>query len=128
MVFVMAGLAAAQTYRAPRTPDGKPDLNGIWQAMNTANWDLEGTCRAGRPGAGTGRARARCPRASAWWKAAKSLICRRRRRRRRKTTRNRLTLDPEVKCYLPGVPRATYMPYPFQIVQSGKYHSDVVRI
>ena len=30
----------------------------------------------------------------------------------------RLKLDPEVKCYLPGVPRATYMPYPFQIVQS----------
>ena len=33
---------------------------------------------------------------------------------------NRLKLDPEVKCYLPGVPRATYMPYPFQIVQSQK--------
>jgi hypothetical protein len=32
----------------------------------------------------------------------------------------RLTDDPEVKCYLPGVPRATYMPYPFQIVQGGK--------
>ncbi|MDT5017451.1 MAG: hypothetical protein QOD39_3611, partial [Mycobacterium sp.] len=33
---------AAQTtaYRAPRTPDGKPNLNGIWQALNTANWDL----------------------------------------------------------------------------------------
>jgi hypothetical protein len=33
---------------------------------------------------------------------------------------NRLSLDPEAKCYLPGVPRATYMPYPFQIVQSEK--------
>jgi hypothetical protein len=32
-----------------------------------------------------------------------------------------LTLDPEVKCYLPGVPRATYMPYPFQIIQTPKY-------
>jgi len=29
-------------------------------------------------------------------------------------------LDPEVKCYLPGLPRATYLPYPFQIVQSQK--------
>ncbi|MDH4065971.1 MAG: hypothetical protein OEW19_16345, partial [Acidobacteriota bacterium] len=29
------------------------------------------------------------------------------------------TLDPEVKCFMPGIPRATYMPYPFQIVQSG---------
>jgi hypothetical protein len=29
-----------------------------------------------------------------------------------------LTRDPEIKCYLPGIPRATYMPYPFQIVQT----------
>src|SRR5207237_10288134 len=34
---------------------------------------------------------------------------------------NRLTLDPEIKCYLPGVPRANYMPYPFQILQGPKY-------
>ena len=34
---------------------------------------------------------------------------------------NQLTLDPEVKCYLPGVPRATYMPFPFQIVQSSEH-------
>jgi hypothetical protein len=33
---------------------------------------------------------------------------------------NWLTLDPEIKCYLPGVPRATYMPHPFQIFQSDK--------
>src|SRR5436305_1730265 len=32
----------APTYRAPRTKDGKPDLNGIWQAVNSANWDVEG--------------------------------------------------------------------------------------
>src|SRR5262249_61286972 len=32
---------AAQPYRAPRTADGKPNLNGIWQALNEANWDLE---------------------------------------------------------------------------------------
>ena len=32
-----------------------------------------------------------------------------------------MTLDPEIKCYLPGVPRANYMPYPFQIIQSSKY-------
>src|SRR6266481_3804719 len=33
---------AGQAYRAPRAPDGKPDLNGIWQALNEANYDLEG--------------------------------------------------------------------------------------
>jgi len=31
---------------------------------------------------------------------------------------NALALDPEVKCYMPGVPRANYQPYPFQIVQT----------
>ena len=40
---------------------------------------------------------------------------------RKKNFENRLTLDPETKCYLPGVPRANYMPYPFQIIQTPKY-------
>ena len=31
---------------------------------------------------------------------------------------NETTGDPEAKCYMPGVPRATYMPFPFQIVQT----------
>jgi hypothetical protein len=39
---------------------------------------------------------------------------------RKQNFAKRMELDPEVKCYLPGVPRATYMPYPFQIVQSDK--------
>ena len=42
------------------------------------------------------------------------------RQKRKRTSTNRLKLDPEVKCYLPGVPRATYMPYPFQIVHSAE--------
>src|SRR5215471_4106065 len=33
---------AAQEFRAPRGSDGKPDLNGIWQALNEANYDIEG--------------------------------------------------------------------------------------
>src|SRR5215469_9452970 len=33
---------AGQTYRPPRGPDGHADLNGIWQAMNEANYDIEG--------------------------------------------------------------------------------------
>ena len=34
-------LPGPPTYRAPRTTTGQPDLNGFWQALNTANWDLE---------------------------------------------------------------------------------------
>jgi hypothetical protein len=41
--------AQAPAYRAPRTADGKPELNGIWQALNTADWDLEGHAAAMGP-------------------------------------------------------------------------------
>src|SRR5579859_3037714 len=43
-VITVVGSASAQnqTFKPPRTADGKPDFNGIWQAMNTANWDLQG--------------------------------------------------------------------------------------
>ena len=41
--------------------------------------------------------------------------------KQRENFANRFELDPERKCYMPGVPRATYMPYPFQIIQSGEH-------
>ena len=50
----MRSSTGADTYQVPRTADGKPNLNGIWQAMNTANWDIQD--HAARPGPG-GRAR-----------------------------------------------------------------------
>src|SRR5215217_5435170 len=41
--------APAAAYRAPRTKDGKPNLNGIWQALNDANWDIEAHSAAPGP-------------------------------------------------------------------------------
>ena len=38
--------------------------------------------------------------------------------KKKENQENWLERDPEIKCYLPGVPRATYMPHPFQILQS----------
>ena len=38
--------------------------------------------------------------------------------KKKENAANWLTLDPEIKCYMPGVPRAMYLPFPFQIVQS----------
>jgi hypothetical protein len=109
--------AGAQLYKAPRAAGGKPDLNGVWQAVNTANWDLEG--HAAGPGVipALGAIGAEPPGMGVvegdqipYLPAALA--------KKKENFANRLKLDPEVKCYLPGVPRATYMPYPFQIVQS----------
>jgi len=116
------GLAAPPADSAghiPRMPDGKPNLNGIWQAMNTANWDLQAHAarpglvvelgamgaEPGGPGVVEGGEIPYLPAALAQKKA---------------NFEHRLTDDPAVKCYLPGVPRATYMPYPFQIFESEK--------
>ena len=104
-------------YRAPRAADGHPDLTGIWQAVNTANWDLQdhpahqgpvtalGASFSVPAGAGVveGNEIPYQP-----WAAEK----------KKQNGDNWVALDPEIKCYMPGVPRATYLPYPFQIVQS----------
>jgi hypothetical protein len=109
--------SGAEAYRAPRTADGKADLNGIWQALNTANWDLQE--HAARPGLVVALGAAGAVPAGLgvveggdipYLPAAAA--------KKKENFENRLTADPEIKCYLPGVPRATYMPYPFQIVQT----------
>jgi hypothetical protein len=111
--------AQAPTYRAPRTADGKPNLNGIWQALNAADWDLEGHAAAKGPVPSLGAVFARPADlgvvegdAIPYLPAAAA--------KKKENQANWVKLDPEVKCYLPGIPRATYLPYPFQIVQSQK--------
>lgn len=111
--------ASAQAYRAPRTADGKPNINGIWQALNSADWDLLGHAAAQGPALQLGAAFSRPPGQGVvegddipYLPAALA---------KKKTNQaDWVKLDPEVKCYLPGVPRATYLPYPFQIIQSQK--------
>jgi hypothetical protein len=119
--MVIAGLPvmAQQGYHAPKGPDGHPNLNGIWQALNTADWDLvdhnaragqviaDGTLSADPGGIGVVEG-GEIPYLPAALETKK------------KNFENRMKLDPEIRCYLPGVPRANYMPYPFQIVQSAK--------
>ena len=109
---------AAQTraYSAPRFVDGNPNLNGIWQAVGTAHWDLE--AHHAQPGPPQFGALFAMPGGLSYveggalpyqpWAAAK----------KKENFDERWTSDPETKCYMPGVPRATYMPFPFQIVQS----------
>ena len=110
--------AAASRTRDPARLGGHPNLNGIWQVMNTANWDLEpheggqalvapekvGAIGAIPPGLGVveGGTIPYLPAALEQREA------------NRKTAP---AADPEAACYLPGIPRASYMPYPFQIIQ-----------
>src|SRR5688572_24878664 len=120
-----------QAYRPPRLADGHPDLNGIWQTITEANYDIQmhvarpamalregpygpvpdvpvlalGAVGAVPPSVGVVDGDALPYRPEAL-------------KRKQENQQNWLSRDPEIKCYLPGVPRATYMPYPFQILQS----------
>jgi len=112
--------AQSQSYRAPRTPDGKPNLNGIWQALNEANWDIEG--HAAGPGRVTSLGAAdSTPPGLGVVEGGDVPYLPDALAKKKQNFENRLNLDPEIKCYLPGAPRATYMPQPFQILQSQKH-------
>jgi len=116
MAAVLYGQPAA---KVPRMPDGKPNLSGIWQAMNTANWDLQDhASRAGLVVA-LGAAGAE-PGGLGVVEGAEIPYLPEAKEKKKANFAQRLTADPEIKCYLPGVPRATYMPYPFQILHSSK--------
>jgi hypothetical protein len=103
--------------QVPRMPDGKPNFTGLWQVLGTADWDIRdhsahagpfyqlgaiGAMPAGQ-GIVDGGEIPYKPEAAA---------------QQKDNFKNRMKLDPEVKCYMPGIPRANYMPFPFQIVQS----------
>jgi len=115
----------------PRTPDGHPDLNGIWQAVNEANFDLEThlarpamalregpygplpaveVLQLGAVGAVPGGMSVVEEGAIPYRPEARAI--------RDENRQDWISRDPEIRCYLPGVPRATYLPHPFQILQS----------
>jgi hypothetical protein len=112
--------SGAESYKAPRTADGKADLNGIWQALNTANWDIQEHAAQSGPVVALGAAGA-VPAGLGVVDGGEIPYLPAAAAKKKENFEHRLTADPEVKCYLPGVPRATYMPFPFQIVQTPKY-------
>ena len=117
-----------QAYQAPRLPGtSHPDLSGIWQAFVSANWDLQdhgaapgpfpellGVWGAQPPGMSVIEGNEIPYKPEALAKKEANF-----RDRLRVDPDNVNTVgDPEASCYMPGVPRATYMPFPFQIIQS----------
>ena len=132
VVSVSARPATGQsaTYEAPRLIGTEtPDLNGIWQALNTAHWDIEPHAAqaaafpdlVGAIGAvpgGQGVVEGNQIPYQEWAAEQKRANFEGRFNRPIDRVTNETTGDPEAKCYLPGVPRATYMPFPFRIVHT----------
>ena len=122
-VLFLAGAAVAQSqegaYQAPKTPDGDPDLNGIWQAMNSAHWDLEAHAARRTPVPAYGALGA-IPAGQSVVEGGRIPYQDRALEQRNANREDWLNLDPAAKCFMPGIPRATYMPLPFQIVQTPK--------
>jgi hypothetical protein len=128
-IVPIAGQSA--TYRAPRTKDGRPDLNGFWQAVNTANYDVQ--AHVARPAMALRQgpygpvpaapvvafgAVGSVP-AGMGVVDGNEIPYRPEMLAKKKENQDKwLERDPEIKCYLPGVPRATYLPFPFQVFQS----------
>jgi hypothetical protein len=120
----------ARTSTIPRV-NGKPDMNGIWQAINTANWDIQAhgakPALAMRPGPvvpipakeviAFGAVGA-IPSGLGVVEGDELPYKPEALKKKQENQENWLTRDPEIKCFLPGVPRANYQPFPFQIVQS----------
>src|SRR5512138_3137433 len=100
--------AQTQGYRGPRTADHKPDLNGIWQAMNTANWDIQAHSAAPGRVVALGAEDAE-PAGVGVVEGGPLPYLPEALEKKQANYEARLTADPELKCYLPGVPRATYM-------------------
>lgn len=130
LVAVLAAPFAA-AYEPPRTAAGKPDFSGVWQVLNTANHNLE---------AHTGRAAQVMREGPVVPVPAKEVVAlgavgalppslgvveggsipykKGALAQRDENRANWITADPEVRCYLPGIPRATYMPHPFKIAHN----------
>lgn len=114
------GMVAAHADDIPRMPGGTPDLSGIWQTMNNANWNIEPQAADHGPDYRWGAIGALRP--SLGVVEDGPLPYTEEALAQRDANRDDwLALDPVVKCYMPGVPRANYLPFPFQIVQSPEH-------
>jgi hypothetical protein len=100
-----------------RTVDGRPDLNGIWQTFSRANWNLQDHSAYAGPMWELGAIGA-APAGQGVVEGNQIPYLSEAARQKETNFASRRTDDPEAKCYMPGIPRANYMPYPFQIVQS----------
>ncbi len=112
--------SAGQSDAAGSLPrlEGKPNLTGLWQAVTEAHWDIEP--HEARPGPMQFGALFSEPGGVGIVEGGKIPYQPSALAKRQENFGKRWANDPEVKCYMPGLPRATYMPYPFQIIQGDR--------
>jgi hypothetical protein len=123
LALVTAAAAHAQVLtELPRVSNSRPDISGVWQALNAAHWNIEPHV-SGYPVLLELGAQAAVPPGPGVVDGGEIPYLPEARAERDRRFDNRLAEDPEGKCYMGGVPRSTYMPYPFQILQSER---DVV--
>ena len=109
-----------EAYMAPRTAAGNPDLNGIWQAIGSAHHNIEPHAATFGPVVEMAALGA-IPGGLGIVEGGEIPYRPEARAQQQENLQYWLERDPAVKCYMPGVPRATYMPYPFQLVQTPEY-------
>ncbi len=121
-VLALGGTSvAAQTTAAgvPRMKDGKPNLTGLWQSLGTADWDIQAHGAQAGPYYQLGAIGA-VPPGQGIVEGVEIPYLPAALEQKKKNFANRWKEDPVIKCYMPGVPRANYMAFPFQIIQSQK--------
>jgi hypothetical protein len=111
--------ATSSSYTPPRTPDGQPDLQGVWRVWNLAKYDIED--HPARPGIPAGRGVIVDPADGKIPYKPEMLAKRKENYDNSRTSDPWKSADPVAKCYTPGVPRMTYLGWPFQILQTPKY-------
>lgn len=126
-MLLTLGAASAQQ---PERIAGEPNMNGIWQAAGTANWNLEAHSATALPDFWELGALGAIPAGQSYVEGGRIPYLPEALEKRDELRANWPRSDPETSCYLPGIPRATYLPYGFQIVQGGgdilfvyEYHS-----
>lgn len=117
LLTVSPAAGQAPASQVPRMPDRKPNLTGLWQALGTAYWDVQDHSAQAGPFFQLGAIGA-IPAGQGIVDGNEIPYQPAALEKKKEHVANRLMLDPEIKCYLPGVPRATYLPFPFHIMQS----------
>ena len=116
-LLLFSAFAVAQERDRPARIGDKPNLNGIWQAANTAHWNLEAHSAEALDDFWQLGAIAAIPAGQSVVVGGEIPYLPEALAKREENRSGWPASDPEANCFMPGLPRATYMPYPFQIVQ-----------